>query len=463
MSVPVEDLVCHWQLIIMWHFAIGDGLDEFNWRTKLFQQRGWVKQNGESVKRVLMVAYHFPPLAGSSGIQRTLRFVQHLPSLGWQPVVLGANPRAFEKTSSDLMADVPAGTVVHRAFALDTARHLQVGGRYLGWMARPDRWISWKFSAIRDGLRLIRQYRPDAIWSTYPIATAHVIAAALHRKTGIPWIADFRDPMAQDEYPVDPKTRQAYLDIESEATAKASFCVFTTPGAATVYRQRYPSGAGRMTVIENGYDEESFVSVAPKAESDAGNPLPSKRPLIMLHSGIVYPSERDPTQLFVALRRLQREGALTPADLRVRFRASVHDDLLRALAKANGALDFVEICPAIPYREALAEMLAVDLLLVMQASNCNAQIPAKIYEYLRAGKPILGLTDLRGDTAGVLRGAGLDAIAPLDSANAIAGALQGLVSECCAGKATLPGAAAVRDASRLRRSRSLADLLEQVL
>jgi hypothetical protein len=216
-------------------------------------------------------------------------------------VVLGADPRAFEKTNSDLMADVPAETVVHRVFALDTARHLQFGGRYLGWMARPERWISWKFAAIRDGLKLIRQFSPDASWSTYPIATAHVVESALHRKTGTPWVTDFRDPMAQDDYSVDPKTRQAYLDIESEAAAKASYCVFTTPGAAAMHRQRYPSGGGRMMVIENGYDEESFVAVAPQAASDTGKPLQNKRSLIMLHSGIVYPSERDPTQLFVAL------------------------------------------------------------------------------------------------------------------------------------------------------------------
>ena len=75
-----------------------------------------------------MVAYHFPPLAGSSGIQRTLRFVQHLPALGWQPLVLTASPNAYERTSDDLLAEVPAGTVVRRAFALDTARHLQIGG-----------------------------------------------------------------------------------------------------------------------------------------------------------------------------------------------------------------------------------------------------------------------------------------------------------------------------------------------
>ena len=59
------------------------------------------------VKTVLMIAYHFPPLAGSSGIQRTLRFVQHLPALGWKPVVLTADPRAYERTSEDLVRDVP--------------------------------------------------------------------------------------------------------------------------------------------------------------------------------------------------------------------------------------------------------------------------------------------------------------------------------------------------------------------
>ena len=405
-----------------------------------------------------MIAYHFPPLAGSSGIQRTLRFVQHLPALGWQPLVLGADPRAFDKTSNDLLADVPAGTVVRRAFALDTARHLQVGGRYLGLMARPDRWISWKFDGIRQGLRLIREFKPDVIWSTYPIATAHVIASALHHKTGIPWIADFRDPMAQDDYPADLQTRQHYQAIEADAAAHARYCVFTTPSAAAVYRQRYPAAADRMVVVENGYDEESFAAV-PRSSSPpvlAGN-----RPLVMLHSGIVYGWERDPTQLFMALGRLKTAGVLGPADLRIRFRASVNDELLSALAKSHGAYDFLELCPAIPYREALAEMMAVDALLVLQASNCNAQIPAKIYEYLRAGKPILGLTDPDGDTAGVLRQAGLHDIVRLDSVDEIAAVLPKLVSDWRQGIAVLPQEWAVQQASRLGRSKALVGLLAQ--
>ena len=412
-----------------------------------------------------MIAYHFPPLAGSSGIQRTLRFVQHLPSLGWQPLVLSAYPRAYEKTSDDLLADVPVGTVVRRAFALDTARHLQVAGRYLGWMARPDRWMSWKFDAIRQGLRLIDEFKPDVIWSTYPIATAHVIASALHRKTRIPWVADFRDPMAQEGYPADRLTWQSYKDIEADAARHARFCVFTTPGAARMYQQRYPTAAGRMVVLENGYDEESFASVAPKPSllprSDNVSGL-GNRPLVILHSGIVYPSERDPTQLFEALGQLNKAGSLSAADLRIRFRASVHDDLLQSLAQTHGVQDFIELCPAIPYREALAEMLTVDALLVMQASNCNAQIPAKIYEYLRAGKPILGLTDPEGDTAGVLRDAGLNDVARLDSADEIARVLPALVRVWRQGKAVLPQPLAVQQASRHGRSQALAALLTQV-
>lgn len=409
------------------------------------------------MKRVLMIAYHFPPLAGSSGIQRTLRFVQHLPSFGWQAAVLTTHARAYERTSADLMTDVPAGTIVRRAFTLDTARHLQVAGRYLGWTARPDRWISWRFDGVRQGMALIKQLKPDVIWSTYPIATAHLIASALHRKTGIPWVADFRDPMAQDDYPSDPKTWRSFSEIEADAMANASRCVFTTPSAARMYQQRYPHAAERIAVIENGYDEESFALVnprSPRPDHDAGQ----ARPLVLLHSGVVYATERDPTHLFAALGRLMRDGRLTPQGLRIRFRAAVNDDMLRNLAAAHGASAFIELCPAIPYREALTEMMSVDALLVLQASNCNAQIPAKIYEYLRARRPILCLTDPAGDTAGVLRRAGLQDILSIDNAAAIEHRLPELLAHWRQGTAERPAEAAVAGASRRGRSQTLASL-----
>lgn len=406
-----------------------------------------------------MVAYHFPPMAGSSGIQRTLRFVQQLPSFGFEPLVLSINPRAYERVGGDLIADVPAGTIVKRAFGLDTARQLAIGGRYIAAMARPDRWVTWKFDAVRCGLEMIRRYQPMAIWSTYPIATAHLIGAELQRQSGLPWVADFRDPMAQDGYPADPKVWQSFKSIEQRAIENAAYSTFTTPSAVRSYRQCYPRAAARIVQLENGFDEESFASV--EAFGIEQRPL-NPGSVTLLHSGIVYPSERDPTQLIASLGRLHKSGRIAPGSLRLRFRAAVHEGLLRQLSIQHGVDDLVETLPPLPYREALAEMMRADALLVMQGDNCNEQVPAKVYEYLRARRPILCLADPVGDTATVMRDAGVEAIARLECADAIDALLPDFVAAVAAGGARLPAAESVKLASRRQRTAALADLLRTV-
>jgi glycosyltransferase involved in cell wall biosynthesis len=410
------------------------------------------------MRRVLMVAFHFPPLAGSSGIQRTLRFVQHLPAFGWEAVVLTAHQRAYEAVSDDLMRDIPAGVSVTRAFALDSARHLSIAGRYPGFLACPDRWVSWRVGGVAAGLKLIRDQRPDVIWSTYPIATAHLIGAALQRRSGLPWVADFRDPMAQDGYPEDPRVWRSFKRIEEEAVGNARFSVFTTRGAARIYGERYPASSSRIAVIENGFDEDAFAGLAGAMEA--------RRPLnpgstTLLHSGIVYPEERDPTHLFAAMGQLAATGRLPRSRLKVRFRATGHDPLLRALTAQHKLEDVVEVLPAIPYLAALEEMVRADGLLVLQAANCNEQIPAKLYEYLRAGRPILALTDPGGDTAMLLRDAGLDAVARLDSASDISERLLQFLDGISMRRARLPDSSYVARASRREQARNLAALLEQ--
>ncbi len=407
-----------------------------------------------------MVAYHFPPLRGSSGIQRTLRFVQQLPKFGWDPLVLTADPRAYEDTSPDQMGEVPAGTVVERAFALNTARHLSLFGRYPGALALPDRWATWRFAAVPAGMAMIRKHRPDAIWSTYPIATAHVIGAKLAEKSGLPWVADFRDPMAQDGYPSDPRAWKAYQRIEEHALRNAAVSVFTTPGCAQLYRDRYPDVPGdKSVVIENGYDEETFARAGAGAErTTAGDGR-----FVLLHSGVIYPSERDPRHLFEALGRLKKAGALSAADFCLRLRASAYDPMLRELAATHHIVDLVSLEPAIPYHQALEEMLSVDGLLILQASNCNQQIPAKLYEYVRAQRPVLALTDPVGDTATTLRGAGLTSLAPLDDVAAIAGAIPAFIERVRSGRESLATREAIDSSSREGRARSFAQLLDRVI
>ncbi len=412
------------------------------------------------MKCVLMVAYHFPPLAGSSGIQRTLRFAQQLPEFGWQPLILSAHPRAYERTGDDLEREVPAGTVVRRAFALDSARHFALKGRHFGFLARPDRWTSWKYDGVRQGMQLIKAHQPAVIWSTFPIATAHLIGAELHRRTGLPWIADFRDPMAQTEYPTDPKIWKRFQIIERQTVNQARHSVFTTPGAVALYRERYPQVASRIELIENGYDEESFASA--EAATNLSQPL-NPGAITLLHSGIIYPVERDPTHLFQALGRLDRSGHIQAGRVKLRFRAAVHDDLINRLARENHIEPFIEVCPTLPYREALQEMLRAEALLVMQGRTCSDQIPAKVYEYIRAGRPTLCLCDPGGDTATVMRSAGLHAVARFDCVDDITARLLEFLSAVSRASADRPTQAYVEQASRRARSRVLAGLLNQTV
>jgi glycosyltransferase involved in cell wall biosynthesis len=413
------------------------------------------------VKRVLMIAYHYPPMRGSSGIQRTLKFSQYLPSFGWEPVVLSANERAYANSGPDQLRDIPAGTVVKRAWALDTSRHLAWRGRYAGFMALPDRWVSWLIGAVPAGLGLIRRLKPAVIWSTYPIATAHLVGLILHRLSGIPWVIDLRDPMTDEGYPEDPRTRRTYLWIETLALRHCTRAVCTTPGAIATYRRRFPElPAERFALIENGYDEENFADAEQAAKDASAAPNPR---FTLVHSGVIYPSERDPRPLFGAIAALAQQGVIAPANFELVLRATGHDSYLAGLIAEMGIGDLVTLAPHVSYREALTEMVTAGGLLILQASNCNHQVPAKLYEYLRAGRPVLGLTDPVGDTAATLRKAGIDTIAPLDDKDAIIAAMTRFVTLAKAGAAPLASVEAIAANSRRARAGQLGALLDTVV
>ena len=415
------------------------------------------------MKNVLMIAYHFPPVRVSSGIQRTLKFSQYLLDEGWRAQVLTVHPRAYIQTSDGQMGEIAMEVTVKRAFALDTSRHLSIKGRYLGWMALPDRWVSWCFGGVISGLNLIRQFRPKVIWSTYPIATAHLLALVLHRITGIPWVADFRDSMTEDNYPTNPKQWAVYRWIEKQTVRFCSKAVFTTPGAIAMYAERYPEiPDSRWALIPNGFDEENFAQ-AEREIAKQERSLKNDGPLVLLHSGVLYPSERDPTEFFKALANLLEQGVIDAKRLKIVLRATGHDELHAHLIEQNGLQDIVFLEPGVAYSDALIEMLTVDGLLVFQASNCNHQIPAKVYEYLRARKPIFALTDPQGDTAQVLQEAGVSFIVPLDDRVAIQKKMDDFLNQLQQGNIKPETKAQVGQYSRQFRTRQLAKLLNEVI
>ena len=408
-----------------------------------------------------MVAYHFPPVRVSSGIQRTLKFCTYLRDHGWDPLVLTISPRAYEVSSPDQLKEIPDGVIVERAFGLDTSRHFSWRGKYLNYMAQPDRWISWWPAAVWTGMRMIEKYQPDAIFSTFPIATAHLIGLSLSKRSQLPWVADFRDAMIEEGYPHDPLTWKVHRRLEVATVKQCARAVFTAQPTRDMYAERYTEVPNsKWEVIENGFDEDNFLDAETGLELI---PLGKPGQLTLVHSGILYPKERDPRAFFAALRQLKIAGMINADQLQIVLRATGSDDLYRQQLVALNLQDIVRLEPPIAYREALREMLRADGLLLFQGSVCDHQVPAKIYEYYRAARPILALLGPGGISAKMLREAGVEDQANMADAQEIADAISVFLDKLRNGRCSgVPRDFAMAN-SRRSRTGELARLLDELV
>jgi hypothetical protein len=226
-----------------------------------------------------------------------------------------------------------------------------------------------------------------------------------------------------------------------------------------MYEQRY-GGARHDTwrVIANGYDEDNF-GVAERLVRASVEARPTK----LLHSGLLPPNERDPLPFFDALAELSATRAVDARNLQVVLRATGHDPFYAQAIEMRGLQHLVRLEPPLPYAEALAEMLQADALLLFQASNCNHQIPAKLYEYFRARRPILCITDPAGDTAAEARAAGIAHILPLHDRAALAAGLDDFVAGRLEAASLRATEVAIAACSRRGRTAQLADLLDRVV
>lgn len=409
------------------------------------------------MERVLIIAYHFPPCAGSSGLLRSEKFSRYLPDFGWEPVILVPHPRAYEAVDSNSSRRVEA-TVI-RTFALDAKKHLSFRNSYSDWTALPDRWVAWIFGAIPAGLWAVRRHGIKAMFSTFPISTAILIGLVLHRLARIPWVVDLRDSMTEDDYPKDPRTRKVRRWIERQAMRHASCVIFTAASTKKMYLDRYPElTPEKCILIPNGYDEADFQSLCFSSPEDQV----SKKQLRLLHTGLIYPEERDPMPFFRALSRLKREGRIGATSLKVVLRAAGSEGLFQKSIEDLGITDIVELLPHVPYQQALQECADSDGLLLFQAANCDHQIPAKAYEYLRLGKPIFALTSLTGDTAALLNEVGGATIVNLAKEEDIYRGLPHFLAALRSKTHALPQAKEIQRYSRKSQAKDLAHVLDHV-
>lgn len=338
-----------------------------------------------------MVAYHYPPEGGSSGVLRTFKFSKFLPQYNWSPHILTLKESLYPQRDYGLAKDIPATVRVHRTFALDTAKHLSVRGRYLGALAVPDRYVGWfPFGLIR-GLSVIRSHNIKVLFSTSPSPTAHLIAAMLKALTGIPWVADFRDPWIEEGLHPIPGSLRYHLEskLERAVISHADQVITTTPDLSDEMRRRYPTvEKSKMQCIYNGFDEADFESLALSS---------TNKKFEIIHAGLVTKEYRDPAPFLKSVSALVQSGKIDRSDLKLTFlgggsylgSAEFHDSLAQ-----HGLEDVVEISAArISYKETLRRLHDSAVLLVLQSTeDTRCLIPAKAFEYLRVGKPILALT-----------------------------------------------------------------------
>lgn len=410
-----------------------------------------------SRRKLLLIAYHFPPIQGSTGTNRTVAFSRYLQQYGWDVCVLTVRPHAYEDVSTENETQVPANVRVERAWAVDARRTLSIAGRYLLALALPDRWQSWILGGFFRGSRIVKEWRPDAIMSTYPIASAHAIGHLLSRRYQLPWIAEFRDPMLQPNYPTNSWERWAYAKIEDWVFNNAAEIVVTTEGCRQFYLDRFPEfDANKVTTVSNGFDPAAFANAAPIA-------VGATKRLVLLHSGLLYPHERNPAAFFDAVRSLNQNGFFDDIDVEFRFRASGSDARYKAQAEEFGIDSLISFLPRLSYQKALEEMLSVDALMLFQADNCNNQIPAKVYEYFYCQKPILGLTDPAGETGKLLDSVGIRAIAKLEDSSRIELQIKAFLHDLAAKRAFVVSAEQANRYSREALTGDLRDVLNRAV
>ncbi|MBV8506534.1 MAG: glycosyltransferase [Alphaproteobacteria bacterium] len=268
---------------------------------------------------------------------------------------------------------------------------------YLGLIHIPDQRADWIRTAIPAGRRLIEEAKPEIIFASAPPNTGLVIASRLARAYKIPWVADFRDLWVDNPYYSEPNWRR-WVDamLERVILRRAAGLVTVSPIWAEQLRRRHGKNAA---VVYNGYADEDFPRLAERV--DRGEILTIR------YMGSIYQGFRDPSALFSAI-------ALLPDQLRSRISVEFFTDagnVVSNAAAAHRVESVVAVKPRVPYRHALALQMDSDVLLLLQSSDPRDEgnLPAKLFEYLYARRPILFIGYERGIAARLVieRSAGL--------------------------------------------------------
>ncbi|MBQ9449705.1 MAG: glycosyltransferase family 4 protein [Bacteroidales bacterium] len=375
------------------------------------------------MKRLLIITYYWPP-TGGSGVQRWVKFCKYLPQYGWQPVVYTPeNPEQLARDES-LLSDIPACAEIIKTPILEPyAVYRKLTGGKQGeevnpvnaqkknWKQRlslwirgncfvPDPRIGWVRPSVRFLKRYLREHPVDAVVTTGPPHSVHLIGLGLKKALGLHWIADFRDPWTEMFYykhlGLTPASDRRQHRLEQRVLDGADTVISVSPPVAADFQAKTKTP---VVLITNGFDEDDFQV-----------PLNGRSPvctsLKLVHTGL-FAADGNPLNLWDALAERCSADPAFRERLQIRLAGKVDRAITDAIRARGLGGNLVEL-GYLPHDETVREQRAADILLLplRQEPEYAKVLPGKIFEYLAARRPVLGIGQEDGAAAQVLRDAG---------------------------------------------------------
>jgi glycosyltransferase involved in cell wall biosynthesis len=343
------------------------------------------------MRKLLIIAYAFPPFP-APGSARPWRFYKYLPEFGYETHVLtGSRPE--ERLPRVTYVPIPEVSFTERVLR-----------KFLfPW----DDDVLWTRRAITAARRLLAETPMDAMLSTIPPVHGHTVAYMLKRRTGVPWIADYRDPTVGSPFRA-PSGLPGWMDrfMEKRFFAAADLLLTVTDHIRQEFIQRWPEVEGKTAVLWNGFDPEE--EIGPK-------PIPPRAYRVLAHFGSLY-GGRTPVLPMASIDRLIGRGVIDPASFRLQLigplEPAIRDKNPEVFERltAKGCL---ECLAPLPREQALQAMMESDRLLLADnnESGIGQTVPAKLFEYVRVGRPILALTAAGSPVARILETSGVPFVA----------------------------------------------------
>jgi glycosyltransferase involved in cell wall biosynthesis len=357
---------------------------------------------------VLLLACFFPP-ENTSGSARPFRFYKYLPKFNYDVRVL---------TASQQNSDGPSDVVcVPEKIRKGPKRILRDIAQRILRNLIADESLTWSFRAWDAAKEIAAREKICAVFSTSSPAISHVVGALLKSRYGIPWVADFRDPLVGNPF----RKKGGLTGLVDRVMQKwifrrADALIATTDATVDLWRRENPEYAAKMHVIWNGFDPEDGLRA---------NPVPPREYKLIVHAGVLY-GPRHPGVLLSSLQRLSERGLLSSQKLQLHLVGLLVGQWCREPQQADALVrQGLLRCDGhmVPKEEAEAAIADADslLLLDLHVEGGAIQVPAKLFDYVRIGRPILAITTRNSPVDRLLARSGVPycSLYPEDSADEV--------------------------------------------